>query len=227
MITRNIGWVGLLAASVVGLSCDESPRRAKPPPSLRNATAPVSSGKVKPPPEKERPAVTAEISNVAVNWKDRQQSFSLTLSNAGDREAVVRAIVYGKNDSIRPPRRAVSPPTAYPWFALAHCKDGALTAKDIERAWTINAFGNGRSGKLVSSWPVTILPRASHTITADHVLEDRSPHEAWADKPLARTGFNEYHIWLFTPDGECFWQKTVLLDGTRPRSVGDAKRGEL
>jgi hypothetical protein len=205
-----------LAVSLLILACDEAPpRRDKGPTAAQAPSTPrePSRTKSKPPVRPAPPKVTAEISNVAVNWRDEQQTFSLTLKNQGDEEAAVRAIIYAKNDQITPPRRAVSPPTAYPWFQLAHCKDGSLTPRDIERSWTINAFGNGRSGKLVSSWPVTLPPGGTHTLTASHVLERESPHEAWAGKPLARAGFTEYHIWLFTPDGECFWQKIVPAEG--------------
>ena len=141
--------IGLLLVAVLGVACDDGgPRRDKVA-TTPKADRPLSTSKGKPPPAATPPAVTASVSNIAIDWRDGQQTFQLTLTNHGDREETVRAIIYGKNDQIKPPRRTISPATAYPWFQLAHCKDGDLTARDIERSWNINAFGNGRSGKLV------------------------------------------------------------------------------
>lgn len=216
MPERKSPRIWLLALPLLGLSLsceDAGPKREKPATATKIVTAKTTGTvKAKPPP---LPVVTAEVSRVAIDWKDGQQTFTLTLTNHGEREATVRAIVYAKNDSVKPPRRGISPATAYPWFQLAHSRDGDLSARDIERNWNIDAFGNGRSGKLVSSWPATLRPGASQAIDAAHVLEDKSPHPAWSGKPLARAGYKEYHIWLFTPDGECFWQKVFPVDGNK------------
>lgn len=180
---------------------------SKPQPTSARATTPE-----KPMPT-EPPQVTAEIRNVMMNWRDGQQTFSLILNNTGSKVETIRAVIYAKNDDIRPPRRALSPATAYPWFDLANSADGLLTARDLERNWNVNAFGNGRSGKLVSSWPAVLQPGSSQTLPAAHNLEETSPHRVWKDQKLARVGYKEYHIWLFTPDGRCFFDQTLKLEG--------------
>src|SRR5262249_15285007 len=103
------------------------------------------------------PDVTAGISTkTEPNWKDGQQVFILTLTNNGKKTETVHAIVYGTNEEIHPPRRAISPPTAYGWFSLVGSKDGKLTAQDLERSWKNNPFVSARGGKMPASWLVTL-----------------------------------------------------------------------
>src|SRR5208337_1654709 len=93
------------------------------------------------------PVVTASISAVRTQWKDGQQTFTLSLTNNGEKAETVHAIVYARNEEISPPRRAISPPTAYNWFKLIDSRNGLLTPNDIERNWRADAFFNGRSGR--------------------------------------------------------------------------------
>src|SRR5262249_31596401 len=67
------------------------------------------------------PSITANISDVKLNWKasERQQLFNFSLTNNGDKTETIHAIIYGRNEETKPPRRAISPPTAFEWFKLA------------------------------------------------------------------------------------------------------------
>lgn len=155
------------------------------------------------------PQVTAAISNVKIHWGDGQQLFTLTLTNIGDTAGTVHAIVYATNEEIQPPRRAISPATAYQWFELAGSKDGRLTAQDIQKNWKTNVFVTARGGKLPFSWQATLEPGDVKNIEAAHVLDERSPHPASKGKKLAHVGFREYQIWLFTAEGRCFDEQTL------------------
>jgi hypothetical protein len=220
----------LLAPVLLALACCDSPGTRPGPqasnPSSKARPIPSSAAATQKSPPSEPPQVTAEVRNVVTNWKDGMQSFSLLLNNAGNKVETVRAVVYAKNDDIRPPRRALAPATAYPWFDLANSADGLLTARDLERNWNVNAFGNGRSGKLVSSLPAVLQPGSTQTIPAHHNLEDRSPHRVWKDQKLARVGYKEYHIWLFTADGHCFFDQSVRMEGGKPTSPQPSKPAE-
>ncbi len=166
----------------------------------------------------------ASISQVETNWRDGQQTFVLTLTNTGEALATVHAIVYGCNESIQPPRRAISPPTAFDWFALAESIDGRLTPQDIEKHWKDNAFIDARGAKLKSSEKETVPPGASRAIKAAHVLDDASKFAATKGKPLQRRGITEYRVWLFSGEGKFFLEhkekdvKATVVDAplTRP-----------
>lgn len=237
MLTRT-NWMMLLPALRAALlapaflalaSCDgpgPRPEPQGPKPSTKARPAATTAATTQKAPPSEPPQVTAEIRNVVTNWKDGMQSFSLLLNNTGNKVETVRAVVYAKNDDIRPPRRALAPATAYPWFDLANSADGLLTARDLERNWNVNAFGNGRSGKLVSSLPAVLQPGSTQTIPAHHNLEDTSPHRVWKDQKLVRAGYKEYHIWLFTPDGRCFFDQMVRMEGGKPVPSRPAKPSE-
>src|SRR5262249_31001174 len=89
---------------VLSLACD-GPSRGDPNSADRPPTA--ATRRAVP------PSVNAKITQVAANWKDNQQTFDLALANTGDRTETIHAIVYARNETINPPRRAISPPTAY------------------------------------------------------------------------------------------------------------------
>jgi hypothetical protein len=155
------------------------------------------------------PTFQVAIDHVRISWADGQQTFALTLTNAGPSLESIHAIVYGRNEEITPPRRAISPPTASDWFTLADSRDGKLTPEDIEKHWKDNAFVSARGGKLKFSWDTTVPAGASKTIEAGHDLDELSPYPATRGKRLARAGFTEYQVWLFTADGRCFHKETV------------------
>jgi hypothetical protein len=157
----------------------------------------------------EPPQVTARIAPSRPNWKDGQQIFILTLTNNGTKTETIHALVYGTNEEIHPPRRAISPPTAYGWFELVHSRDGKLTARDIERNWKNNPFVSVRGGKMPASWVATLEAGQSKDIEASHSLDDVSPHPATKGKSLAKQGFTEYGLWLFTSDGQLFAEQTI------------------
>jgi hypothetical protein len=205
-------WISLFSLPLValGLAC-ENGAAPKNGPANNDATMPSGgpitswvNKKSGPPPE-----VTASISNARTSWKDGQQVFTLTLTNNGTKAETVHAIVYGTNEEIHPPRRAISPPTGYGWFSLVGSKDGKLTGKALESNWKNNPFVTARGGKMPASWVVTIEPTQSKDIEASHTLDDTSPHPAAKGKRLAKEGFTEYTIWLFTTDGQLFEDKTV------------------
>jgi len=167
------------------------------------------------------PQVTAAISQPKINWADEQQLFTLTLTNAGDKPETVHAIVYASNEQTKPPRRAISPPTAYQWFELAGSKDDRLSAQAIEQGWQTKAFITARGGKMPYSWQATLKPGETKAIEASHNLDARSPHPATKGKKLAHVGFLEYRVWLFTPDGQCFSEQTVPAESEKAASPGE------
>ena len=156
------------------------------------------------------PSVTASISKVKLNWKDRQQTFTLNLTNHGERTETVHALVYAKNDDVNPPRRGISPPTGFNWFQVANSKDGDLKSIDVVRAWKAEGFTSARGGRLRKTWDVKIDPEETKEVEAAHDLDETSPHPQWKGKKLAGIGYSEYQIWLFTETGECFLEETVL-----------------
>lgn len=193
---------------VAALGCDARTSFVEQPPAATRPKAP-------PPP------VTAEISNIKTSWRDGQQTFSLKLRNQGDRPATVHAIVYACNEEIQPPRRNISPPTAYEWFALVGSRDGTLAPRDIEKNWRIQ-FQSARGGKRPKSWEVNLMANEVQDVEAAHDLNQACPHPAWKDQPLNPVGFTDYHIWLFTVEGDCFFQKDVLqVSPAQPLSPED------
>ncbi len=162
------------------------------------------------------PQVTATISRVKLNWKDRQQTFDLTLTNESDKPEIIHAIVYAKNDTVTPPRRGISPPTATDWFVLANSKDGKLTVADVERAWKSDAFQSARGGRLRKSWDVKLGPNSTEVVEAAHDLDEKSPHPQWKGKAMPNVGYSEYQLWLFTPEGQCFFEETWPANGPPP-----------
>jgi hypothetical protein len=194
--------------------------------SCEQQVSPLQEGKIRPPttsaapPTRQLPAtppdVVPRIADVKLNWRDRQQTFNLILHNRGKKPELVHAIVYGSNEGITPPRRGISPPTAYHWFTLAKKNDGALTADDIEQAWKAEAHATARGGKLRKSWDVKIDPQKTVTVDAAHDLDEKSPHPQWKDKKLTQTGYTEYRIWLFTADGQCFYEQVWPAFGPPP-----------
>jgi hypothetical protein len=173
----------------------------------------------KPPKPPEAPNVSATISRVKLNWRDRQQTFDLNLTNEGDKVELVHAIVYARNESVNPPRRAISPPTASDWFGLAETKEGQLTPTDIERCWKAAGFLTARGGRLRRTWDVKVEPGATLVEAAAHDLDDVSPHPAWKGKKLANVGYTEYQVWLFTAEGYCYFDATVPVDKTGPIGI--------
>jgi hypothetical protein len=145
------------------------------------------------------------------------QRFWLILTNTGAQKAKVSAIVYGRNESLSPPRRGLSPPTASElWFQLAGSRDGRITSYDIEHSWRSDRFVTAKLGKLARTWDAELEPGQSKEIEAFHDLEDVSPYldPAFKGKKLAKTGYNEYQVWLFTHDGYCFSRREFKIDGS-------------
>jgi len=167
------------------------------------------------------PQVTAKMARVKLNWKDRQQTFDLHLTNAGSKQEIVNAIVYAKNDTTDPPRRAISPPTAFDWFNLANRKDGQLAPEDIELSWKMTGFQSGRGGRLRKTWDVKVEPEATAVVECAHDLDELSPHPKWKGKKLATAPYIEYQVWLFTSDGQCYFQEKFNGQGEplNPRPV--------
>jgi hypothetical protein len=157
------------------------------------------------------PSITANISNVKFDWKNRQQLFNLSLTNTGEKTETVHAIVYATNEETKPPRRAVSPPTAFAWFELAKSKDGKLKPANIEQSWRIEAFLGARGKRLPKSWEVKIDPDDTKVELADHDLEEVSKHPQWKGKKLGQVGYTEYQLWLFTTDGVCFQEEIYTV----------------
>src|SRR5262245_17913494 len=157
------------------------------------------------------PSVTATISNVKFNWKDRQQLFNLSLTNHGDKTETIHAIVYARNEETNPPRRAVSPPTAFAWFDLAKSRDGQLKPANIEQTWRVEAFLGARGKRLPKSWELKIDPEDTKVELADHDLEEVSKHAQWKGKKFPQRGYTEYQLWLFTTDGVCFQEETYSV----------------
>lgn len=205
------GWVSVfvLPLVVLGLACENGGQQqaANSAPGTAPDGPPITTWvKNKDVP---LPQVTASISRSLINWSDGQQTFTITFTNNGKRSETVHAVVFASNEEITPPRRAVSPPTAYAWFSLAGSKDGKLTSRDIERHWKNNVFVSARGGKLPSTWQATLEPGETKDIDASHVLDETSPHPASKGKRLAKTGFTQYALWLFTNDGQLFDEQTI------------------
>lgn len=196
--------------ALLGLSACEKPTPLQEgkPPATKVSRTPQTTGKNTPPAGP--PSVTAAITKVKLNWKDRQQTFTLNLTNHGDRTETVHAIVYAKNDDLAPPRRGISPPTGFNWFQLANSKDGDLKPIDVVRAWKAEGFTSARGGRLRKTWDVKIEPEATEPIEAAHDLDEISPHPQYKGKKLASIGYTEYQIWLFSDAGDCFLEETVL-----------------
>jgi hypothetical protein len=190
---------------VLATACDDGSQRAAP---GRSADPMIEGGSVKPAAKGPPPDVTATITKVSKpDWYNTQQMFVLSVTNHGKKAETVHAIVFATNEDIKPPRRAISPPTAFEWFALAGSDDGRLTVKDIQRCWS-NSFVSARGVKKPKSLEVTVEPGATKKIDADHSLEERSQFPATSGKRLAKFGFTQYHVWLFTPDGALIEAKT-------------------
>jgi hypothetical protein len=213
------GILGLMGLALLVSACEGpiAAKRDRPAPST--ASPPVSKPVPAPPPPA-LPRLTVQLDNVRIDWRDRQQLFTLTFTNQGDRDETAKAIVYAQNNSFSPPRRAVSPPTAYQWFELAKSKDGRLTRQDIEQHWgTLGAFISARGVKMPSAWTAILKPKETRTLDCSHDLPAVSPHPLWKDRPLPRVGYNEYHLWLFTLDGKCYLEQRIFLQGNQITEV--------
>jgi hypothetical protein len=215
---RRVGpWVLMLPFVALGCDNESTPRNG--------GAASTSGGAVKP----ARPLVGAaapsfkvSITDVETNWRDKQQTFVMTLTNTGDRVETVHALVYGRNEDVNPPRRAISPATATDWFKIAESEDGRLTALDIEKSWKTNAFYSARGNTLKHTWEATVPPGRTKTLPPmHHDLDDTSPFPATKGKRLAKAGFTEYQVWLFTAEGRWFLEKTIAAKeaGTRPKNA--------
>lgn len=201
---RPFPWLGMFAVPLVVLAvaCDPGTPQRTGKVSPVTSPAPLVSA-----PDGTRLSFKASISRVETNWRDGQQTFVLTLTNTGEALVTVHAIIYGRNEDIQPPRRAISPPTASDWFALAESTDGQLGPQDIEKHWKDNGFIGARGSKMKVSWDVTVPPGATKTIDASHQLDEISPFPASKGKRLTRLGFTEYRIWLFSSDGRFFLEQ--------------------
>jgi len=206
----------LLPLPLLALACENTPTpiqlgKVKPTGLASTGPGPTTADKPYTP-----PPVTAGISQVKLNWKDRQQFFTITLTNSGDKEEIVHAVVYGTNNTANPPRRGISPPTATDWFGLVNSRDGVITAADIEKNWKTAGFLSARGGRLRRTWDEKVGPNATIEVLAAHDLDDKSPHPQWKGKPLAAVPYTEYHLWLFSPEGFCFFEETVPAFGPPP-----------
>jgi len=200
---------------LMGLACDSGPGTGKAPPpaapTQRRVGAPYSS----PRQWTGQPSFEVKLVDFKVDWEDSpQQTFKLAVTNTGAAPETVHVIVYGTNESIQPPRRALSPPSAADWFRVAGSKDGKLSPHDIEDHWKATkqgtAFLSARGQKVPFSHALFVPARATKVIdTGAHALDDTSPHEATRGQRLERVPFTEYKVWLFTEDGR--WFKEVVL----------------
>lgn len=205
--------LAVLPVMVLALACDQpTPVREAP----VNGSGPASKAAVQPVKPRTPPNVTVRIAKVKENWKDRQQTYQLVLANHGDEPVLVHALVYATNESVTPPRRAISPPTAFDWFALANSQDGKLTVADIERAWKLSGFGSARGQSLKKTWDVKLEPEATAVVDCAHDLEEVAKHPQWKGKRLPQAGYTQYHVWLFTADGHCFFEGAVPAFGDSP-----------
>ncbi len=203
---------GILLCAAALLGCDvtsaERPQDSKPaatpPKTLPSGDAP--------------PSFKVAISQVNPSWRDAQQTFTLRLTNNGEKAETIHALVYARNEAITPPRRALSPPTATAWFELAESQDGKLTARDIEKHWKANNALTARGNKLKSTWDVLVPAGATKSVEASHLLDETSPYPAVKGKKLTKQAFTEYQVWLFTADGHWFFSETLPATGEK---VGD------
>jgi len=163
------------------------------------------------------PPITAKLAKVKLNWKDRQQTFELHLTSTGSKLEIVNAVVYARNDATEPPRRGISPPTAFDWFNLAESVDGLLTAADVEQAWKKSGFQSGRGGTLRRTWDVKVPPETTEVVECAHDLNELSPHPKWKDRKLAAVPYTDYDVWLFTKDGRCYFQEQWRATGNPPQ----------
>src|ERR1700733_7292433 len=94
--------VALLALPMLSLACDNGsagPARSGAGPAGGSGPGNVSSAS--------RPSFQVGIAKVRVSWADGQQTFTMTLTNTGERLEAIHAIVYGRNEDMNPPRRAL------------------------------------------------------------------------------------------------------------------------
>ena len=214
----------LLPLPLLPLACEYTPtpiQMGKVKATTPASTAPTATTGEKP---YTPPPVTGRISQVKLNWKDRQQFFTITLTNSGDKEEIVHAVVYGTNNTTNPPRRGISPPTAKDWFGLVNSREGVITAADIEKNWKAAGFLSGRGGRLRRTWDEKVGPNTSIDVLAAHDLDEKSPHPQWQGKALAAAPYTEYHLWLFAPEGQCFFQETVPAFGGPPVAKVEPKK---
>src|SRR5262249_7947539 len=66
------------------------------------------------------------------------------------------------------------------------------------------------------SWDTKVPPQSSVVVDADHDLREKSQHPKWKDKSLPNAGYTEYDVWLFTTDGQLFFEQTVPAFGPPP-----------
>lgn len=228
---RRLRWLGALLLPLVGVSlaCDGPPGSSdvtyvKSGANTRRSTPGATTTPRDP--TQPLPLVTAKMSRVKLNWKDRQQTFDLHLTNAGSKQEIVNAIVYAKNDTTEPPRRGISPPTAFDWFNLARRTDGQLVPEDVELAWKMSGFQSGRGGRLRKTWDVKVEPEATAVVECAHDLDELSPHPKWKGKKLATVGYLEYQVWLFTTDGYCYFQEKFNAQGEPLNPRPEPKKAE-
>lgn len=205
---RLLLWFSLLALCAVGLAC-EFGKGANKPTGPVQATIPGNGEPYGSPPVwDDRPSFKVSISDVKENWSDKQQTFTLNLTNTGDRVEKVHALIYATNED-NPPRRALSPQTADGWFELVESRDGQLSPLRIQSVWTKDAFFTARGGRLKFSWDATVRPLASVSFPAGLDLESESKFPATKGQHLARKGFTQYRVWLFTDDGRWFHEQII------------------
>lgn len=218
-------WLGLLPLFAFLAACGEMPMPGKEVPEspVIESGSPRTGSTPKPTVPMVPPQVTAKISRVRMNLKDSQQLFTLSLTNAGDKSEIVHAIIYAKNDDIMPPRRAISPPTAAQWFKLAGSKDGKLTPQDIVKWWKADVFLSGRGGRLRKSFDEKVPAEATINVECHHDLEETSPHPEYKGKRYPAAGYTDYQVWLFTPDGQLFFDQSFPANITPPAKT-DTKR---
>src|SRR4029079_13085561 len=83
-------WLLLLPLPLLALACENTPTPVYVGKTKGSTgTAPPTGTADKP---YTPPQVTAKISQVKMNWKDRQQTFTITLTNNGDKQEIIHAV---------------------------------------------------------------------------------------------------------------------------------------
>jgi hypothetical protein len=185
------------------------------------------------------PDVTADVEarGFRLHWDTYSQELTLGLTNGGDREATVWALLYGTNNSISPPRRELLP-NGDVWMRLAgKAEHGDLTPQDVERHWRDDpfkgrSFPNAGPRHVSRTWHVsakgfraTLAPHEKKAVELAPLVTETSDLGAWKGEPLERVGFDRVDVWLFGPDGTFFSRREVRVEPD-PRRYAEARDAE-
>jgi len=144
--------------------------------------------------------IEAELSSFNIDHEFASFVFTLVITNSGDQETTVYAVVYGKNDSYIPPRR-----NAWPYggvlFNQAGTDRGRLSASDISRDWSSKPE-EAKGAK------IKVQPGVSDTLEGALPINETSPHRAWRGHRLNPfTMYNEVSLWIFSEGGKLLLER--------------------